>query len=82
MLTFSINYIEGRSEEGQAMSVEIRDQKSIVTIGNQHAPLMMVLKNGHFKIVLSDSSIKEGSFQEGFLCVDENNSCRITITRT
>jgi F0F1-type ATP synthase epsilon subunit len=79
---FKIDFIEGQNVEGQTPRVYIKDQLSVLTIGNQHAPIINYLKEGQVQIFGPDdvTVAHTFSFQEGFLtCKD--NICNIHILK-
>ncbi len=74
-LKYNISLTDGRVVEGGAEKVFVLDKLNVLTILDDHAPLIASLSDG--KVVVEGS---EYTYQEGFLtCRD--NVCSVTILR-
>ena len=79
-LTYQLRPIEGLSQEGVVSRIFIRDTHTLLTIKEDHAPLMMILSKGFVDLFLIDESCKHFEFEQGLLCYQDNN-CSITLLK-
>ena len=80
MISFKLDYIEGQSEQGQVTSIVVRDRANVLTIGNQHAPIITVLDHGVIQLYNGDKLIKAVDYAEGFLSC-KHNLCKINLLK-
>jgi F0F1-type ATP synthase epsilon subunit len=83
-IQYKVEFLEGKGSQGQADSIVVRDAKNILTIGNQHAPLITVLENGSVECFEGEGESRKKlhsySYIDGFLnCKD--NVCEIYLLK-
>ncbi len=78
-LAYKINFLNSQSEEGQADRIVFNDERSILNLGPDHAPLYSLLENG--VVVCSNGpESKRYEYQFGLVRI-QNNQCVVTVLR-
>ncbi len=79
-ISYKIDNIDGPAQVGQASRIVVRDKLNVYTIGNQHAPLIVVLESGQIQIFKDEVTTLEVPYLEGFLTC-KNNQCDIHLLK-
>ncbi len=80
-LNFKIDFIDGQNVEGQATRVFVKDMFNVLTISNDHAPIITLIQKGLVQVFANENApLHTFEFEEGFLtCKD--NVCKIHILK-
>ncbi len=79
-ISYKIDPIDSPAQTGQASRIVVRDKLNVYTIGNQHAPLIVVLESGQIQIFKDDVVALDVPYQEGFLTCKANH-CEIHLLK-
>ena len=77
-LKFKLSPIEGEVLEGSAQKIFVKDSHTVLTILENHAPLVSTLSKGQVDIYPSEGEKQSYSFEQGFLRT-QDNLCSITL---
>lgn len=79
-ISYTIDLFEGAAKTGKASRIFIRDALNVITIGNQHAPLITVLERGVVQVFKDEKLSFEVPYVEGFLTCRQN-TCDIRLLK-
>jgi len=66
-LKYKISQVDGQVLEGNAERIFIKDSLNVLTLGENHAPLIAVLSKGSVRIDLPTNENLELQYEEGML---------------
>ena len=77
-IQYCIFFPDGQALNGSSSRIEVRDNQMVLSIDNNHAPLISLLENGNLTIYDTGIVSKEIPYHQGFLRFFKN-TCNISI---
>jgi F0F1-type ATP synthase epsilon subunit len=72
--TFSLLFMSGPSVQGTAERLFIKDEKIILTINSNHAPLVATLENGFVQVIKKTGESTQYNYEQAFLNCHDNTA--------